>query len=87
MLCPNINVPRLTELDKMQALVAFRRLDAEYCAGEPFVSYLFALEYILQLIGRSDVLPFINKICCRKRRAEYMRRLNRIFKSSRRTPA
>ena len=84
MLCPNIDVPRLTELDKMQSLVAFKRLDAEYCAGEPFVSYLFALEYILRLIGRSDVLPYINKICCRKRRSEYTHRLDRIFKSNRR---
>ena len=79
MLCPHIDVPRLTESDKLNALTAFRKLDSAYNNGEPFVSYLFALEYILKLIGRSDVVPFINKICCRKRRIAYRRRLNKIF--------
>ena len=79
MLCPHIRVPRLIESDKLNALTAFRKLDAAYNAGEPFVSYLFALEYILKHIGRADVLPFINKICCRKRRDAYCRRLDKIF--------
>ena len=79
MLCPHIRVPRLIESDKLNALTAFRKLDAAYNAGEPFVSYLFALEYILKHIGRADVLPFINKICCRKRRYAYSRRLDKIF--------
>ena len=79
MLCPHIDVPRLTESDKLNALTAFRKLDSAYNQGEPFVSYLFALEYILRLIGRADMLPFINKICCRKRRDAYRRRLNKIF--------
>ena len=79
MLCPHIRVPRLIESDKLNALTAFRKLDAAYNAGEPFVSYLFALEYILKHIGRADVLPFINKICCRKRRYAYNRRLDKIF--------
>ena len=79
MLCPHIRVPRLTESDKLNALTAFRKLDAAYKQGEPFVSYLFALEYILKLIGRAEVLPFINKICCRKRRDAYRRRLDIIF--------
>ena len=78
-LCPHLVVPRLTEADKLNALTAFRTLDAAYNNGEPFVSYLFALEYILELIGRSDVVPYINKICCRKRRAAYRLRLNHIF--------
>ena len=79
MLCPNIDVPRLNEADKLRAMNAFRKLDTAYNSGEPFVSYLFALEYILQHIGRPDVVPFINKICCCKRRAAYRRRLNKIF--------
>ena len=78
-LCPNLEVPRLGEGDKYRALSAFRRLDDAYLRGEPFVSYLFALEYILELIGRGDVLPFINKIQCRKRRAAYRFRLDKIF--------
>ena len=79
MLCPNIDVPRLNEADKLRAMNAFRKLDTAYNSGEPFVSYLFALEYILQHIGRPDVVPFINKICCRKRRDAYCRRLDKIF--------
>ena len=69
----------LTEADKLAAMNAFRKLDNAYCTGEPFVSYLFALEYILNLIGRGDIVPYINKICCRKRRHAYQRRLERIF--------
>jgi hypothetical protein len=87
MLCPHINVPRLTESNKLCAMNAFRKLDAAYNNGEPFVSYLYALEFILDHIGRSDVLPFINKICCRNRRTAYQARLNKIFSSSPRIPA
>ena len=90
-LCPHIEVPRLTESDKLCAVTSFRKLDTAYNNGEPFVSYLFALEYILGLIGRMDVVPFINKICCRKRRAAYRLRLDKIFapeiSSSLRRPA
>lgn len=78
-LCPHLTVPQLSEHDKYQAMVAFRRLDQAYNHGEPFVSYLFALEYILQHIGRGDMLPFINKICCKKRRNAYTLRLDRVF--------
>ena len=79
LLCPHITVPQLTEADKLAAMNAFRKLDNAYCTGEPFVSYLFALEYILNQIGRGDIVPYINKICCRKRRHAYQRRLERIF--------
>ena len=82
MLCPNVVVPRLSEVDKKNAMRAFRKLDTAYDSGEPFVSYLFALEYILEHIGRADMLPFINKICCRKRRSAYRMRLGRILNSS-----
>ena len=74
-----IRVPSLTEFDRFQAVAAFKKLDTAYSQGEPFVSYLFALEYILVHIGRSDVLPFINKIQCRKRRYRYTKRLDKIF--------
>ena len=84
-LCPGVAVPELQESDKYQALSRFRALDDAYNQGEPFVSYLFALEYILELIGRSDMLPFINKIQCRKRRAAYRWRLDKIFKHTTRS--
>ena len=79
-LCPGVAVPELQESDKYQAVSRFRALDDAYNQGEPFVSYLFALEYILELIQRSDMLPFINKIQCRKRRAAYRWCLDKIFK-------
>ena len=84
-LCPDIAVPSLQEADKYLAISAFRQLDDAYGQGEPFVSYLYALEYILRRIGRSDMLPFINKIQCRKRRAAYRRRLDKIFKHTTRS--
>ena len=81
-LCPHLHVPTLPESDKFQALSAFKQLDDAYTKGEPFVSYLFALEYILELIGRADMLPFINKIQCGKRRIRYRWRLDKIFRHS-----
>ena len=80
-LCPNCKVPRLTEMEKKLAIRAFLVLERAYQEGEQFVSYLYALEFILQLIGRSDMLPSINKISCKKRRAAYKLRLTRIFKN------
>ena len=78
-LCPQIRVPTLSEKDKDRALAAFRTLDDAYNQGEPFVSYLFALEFILERIGRGDLLPFLNKIQCRKRRHAYRCRLRKIY--------
>jgi hypothetical protein len=82
-LCPHICVPTLNEYEKGRAVRLFLVLDAAYKDGEPFVSYLFALEHILMLIGRSDMLPFVNKIKCAKRRYEYNKRLSRIFNNTR----
>ena len=75
----DIRVPSLTDQDRFWAVTAFKKLDTAYSKGEPFVSYLYALEYILVHIGRSDVLPFINKIQCRKRRHRYKLRLDKIY--------
>ena len=80
-LCPKYKVPRLNEIEKMLAVRAFLVLERAYQEGEQFVSYLYALEYILQLIGRTDMLPCINKISCKKRRSAYKLRLNRIFRN------
>jgi len=78
-LCPQVDVPTLSEMDKAKALTAFRTLDDAYNKGEPFVSYLFALEFILLRIGRGDILPFLNKIQCKKRRHAYRQRLQKIY--------
>ena len=72
-------VPTLSERDKIMAVIAFKKLDRAYRMGEPFVSYLYALEYILLHIGRSDIMPYINKIQCRKRRTRYKMRMDRIY--------
>lgn len=72
-------VPTLSERDKLMAENAFKKLDHAYAKGEPFVSYLYALEYILLHIGRSDIMPYINKIQCRKRRTRYKMRMDRIY--------
>ena len=74
-----MDVPTLSEMDKAKALTAFRILDDAYNKGEPFVSYLFALEFILIRIGRDDMLPFLNKIQCKKRRLAYRKRLQKIY--------
>ena len=78
-LCPHICVPLLTEEDKDLAMAMFRKLDFAYTRGEAFVSYLYALEYILVKIKRADILPYINKIQCSRRRESYRRRLNRVY--------
>jgi hypothetical protein len=81
-LCPNHHVPRLNESEKYRAIRFFLVLDKAYQGGEPFVSYLFALEYILRMIGRADMLPYLNKISCKKRRYAYNGRLARIFSNT-----
>ena len=77
-LCPHINVPTLTEWEKTQALEHFKKVDRAFREG-PFVSYLFCLEYILKKLGREDMVEYINRIQCTKRRVAYKERLDRIF--------
>ena len=72
-------VPNLTEQEKNRALGIFELVDNDYSHDEPFCSYLYILEYILIHIGRSDVVAFLNKIQCPKRRDKYKRRLDSII--------
>ena len=81
-LCPEIFVPSLSEDDKMRARSKFRVIDRAYDRDGPFVSYLFALEYVLRLISRDDMLPIINKIQCPQRRDRYNRKFDAIFKAA-----
>ena len=78
-LCPHINVPTLSESEKLQAIGMFNLIDSAILTG-PFVSYLYCLEFILTKMGRGDMVPYINKIQCPKRRAKYKRKLNGIFR-------
>ena len=79
-LCPHLNVPTLDEAEKLRALSLFGVLDRAFKRDGPFVSYLFALEYILRLLGRRDVLPYINKIQCPTRREAYNMQFARLFR-------
>ena len=78
MLCPHVPVPTLSEQEKTRALHLFGEVDNAIKEG-PFISYLFCLEYILELLGRKDVCEHINKIQCPKRRTAYRERLDGIF--------
>ena len=77
-LCEGLKVPRMTDANLSEAMKLFeiidRRLDRD-----SMISYLFCLEYILVKIGRRDMLPYINRIKCVKRRARYKERLDRLF--------
>ena len=77
-LCPHLVVPTLTLQEKNLAIEHFKKIDGAFTDG-PFVSYLFCLEYILKKLGREDMLDYINRIQCNKRRAAYQIRLDQIF--------
>ena len=71
-------VPTLTSHEYEVALKYFDVIDSAY-SGLPFVSYLYALEYILHKVGRADICPFLSRIQCKKRRAQYNDILDEIF--------
>ena len=77
-LCPNISVPRLTEREQRCALEYFSVIDRAFPHTGSFMSYLYVLEFILISVGRADVLPYISRIQCQKRRAKYGTRLAAI---------
>ena len=56
-------------------MIRFNQIEAAFPNGSKFVSYLYLLEYILIQIGRSDILPFLNRIQCTKRRKMYDERI------------
>ena len=69
------SVPRLTTRESEDAMIRFNQIEAAFPSGSKFVSYLYLLEYILIQIGRSDILPFLNRIQCTKRRKMYDERI------------
>ena len=73
------NVPLLDRIEKNEAMVQFAVIDEALRPPMQFVSYVYALEYILLRIGRGDMVPYINTIQCRKRRGKYKKLLDRIF--------
>ena len=73
-------VPSLSQAEFHRALVNFNTIDRTLRdTQQPMISYLFCLEFILKKIGRDDMVPYINRIKCSKRRQTYSARLRRIF--------
>ena len=53
----------------------FADIETRFPKGDKFVSYLYLLEHVLIRIGRKDMLPFLNRIQCPKRRRQYEERI------------
>jgi hypothetical protein len=74
-MCPQCRVPILTPQDAQKAVCAFNEIESGFPKGSKFVSYLYLLEHVLVRIGRKDMLPFLNRIQCPRRRREYEERI------------
>ena len=74
-MCPHLTVPEITYEDTKLALRLFGRIEQGFPKGSKFVSFLYLLEYVLLRIGREDMLPFLNRIQCPKRRRQYEERI------------
>ena len=73
-------VPSLASAEITRAMHYFDTIDRTLRANnEPMISYLFCLEFVLRKLGREDMLVFINRIKCPKRRHCYHDRLSNIF--------
>ena len=73
-------VPSLNDVEFREAMRYFDTIDMYLVRNsQSMISYLFCLEFILLKLGRSDMMPFINRIKCQKRRCQYNERLNTIF--------
>ena len=81
-LCPDVSVPRLSEREQRRALEYFDIIDQAFPHTGSFMSYLYVLEFILIQVGRQDVLPYISRIQCQKRRAKYGTRLAAIIRDA-----
>ena len=78
-------VPRLVPKEIHRAMELFDLIDRQL-NGQTMISYLYCLEYILLEIGRGDMIPFINRIKCEKRRRHYKERLDHMFRVGLTTP-
>lgn len=81
-LCPGCTVPRISDDEQKRALDFFEVIDLAFPQKGSFMSYLYVLEFVLVSIGRADVLPFISRIQCQKRRAKYSIRLAAIIRDA-----
>ena len=74
-MCPHLSVPELTYEDAEEGLKLFKCIEAGFERNSKFVSYLYLLEHVLMRIGRQDMIPFLNRIQCPKRRRQYEERI------------
>ena len=80
-LCEGLTVPRLSDANIASAMRLFQVIDRQL-DRDSMISYLYCLEYILGKIGRKDMLPYINRIKCARRRGLYKMRLDRMFSAA-----
>ena len=80
-LCEGLTVPRLSDANIASAMRLFQVIDRQL-DRDSMISYLYCLEYILGKIGRKDMLPYINRIKCARRRGHYKVRLDRMFSAA-----
>ena len=78
----DMEVPVLTDREIACAMRHFAVVDEAFPKNGGFMSYAYALEFILNKMGRADVLPFLSGIQCLKRRKHYEVLLTRIFKDA-----
>ena len=74
-MCPHVRVPTMLPSEAKLAVKVFADIEACFPKGDKFVSYLYLLEHVLIRIGRKDMLPFLNRIQCPKRRRQYEERI------------
>ena len=74
-MCPNVRVPTMLQSEIKRAIDVFADIETRFPKGAKFVSYLYLLEHVLIRIGREDMLPFLNRIQCPKRRRQYEERI------------
>ena len=84
----NERVPVLCDREITVAAEMFKVIDAAFPKDGGFMSYAYALEFVLVRMDRADMLPYLSGIQCSKRRAHYHEKLTRIFRGvKRRNPA
>ena len=75
----NVHIPVLSDREIATAMDHFAVIDSAFPRDGGFMSYAYALEFILVKMDRVDMLPFLSGIQCTKRRAHYHQKLTRIF--------
>ena len=77
-----MTVPVLSDREIKTAMDRFAIIDAAFPQGGGFMSYAYALEFVLLGMDRPDMVPFLSGIQCVKRRAHYYEKLTRIFRDA-----